>query len=308
MPPSPPRDGGAVVVDPSPLSVNVTDAAAVAAAVDGVDDVVNLVGILHESRGVTFDGVHRGGTTAVANAFWDPTRRRSGAAEAVAAGGGLVHLSAIGADPASAAAYGRSKAAAEAAVRVAREAAPAVAPGRAYILRPSIVFGPEDAFFNRFASLARVLPFLPLVGGGRTRFQPVHVDDVAAAIVSCLYGGRAAGGGIALTPGPLEGGGGVEEGVWELGGGATLTFRELMELTLAVSGRRRALLPLPWSIAAAQGAAAEAAHALLPAIPPVITRDQVALLRSDNVVTGRAWPVALRPCDAASISYIAKGW
>lgn len=135
---------------------------------------------------------------------------------------------------------------------------------------------------------------------------------MAAAIVSCLYGGRAAAGGVALTPLQAGGGGGgggsgVEEGVWELGGGATLTFRELMELTLAVTGRRRALLPLPWSVAAAQGAAAEAAHALLPAIPPVITRDQVALLRTDNVVTGRAWPVALRPCNASSISYIAKG-
>lgn len=223
--------------------------------------------------------------------------------------GALVHVSAIGADAASGSAYARSKAAAEAAVRAAREAAAAApAAGRAYILRPSIVYGPEDAFFNRFARLARLLPCLPLVGGGHTRFQPVHVDDVAAAIVTCLYGGVAAAAGAPPTAADaVVGGGRVAEGVWELGGGATRTFRELMELTLAVSGRRRVLLPLPWSLATAQGAAAEAAHALLPALPPVITRDQVALLRTDNVVTGRAWPTPLRPCDAASISYIRAG-
>jgi NADH dehydrogenase len=215
----------------------------VARAAEGAEAVVNLVGILYESGRQTFEGVQAEGAAAVAQA-------------AAAAGARLVHVSAIGADASSRSAYARTKAAGEA-------AALAAVPGAA-ILRPSIVFGSEDGFFNRFAAIARVSPALPLIGGGMTRFQPVFVGDVAVAIVAAVEGRARAG----VT--------------YELGGPAVKTFRELMILMLHVIGRTRMLVPLPFAIARIQAFFFE----FLP--KPLLTRDQITLLERDNVVSQAA--------------------
>jgi len=168
----------------------------------------------------------------------------------------LVHVSAIGADPQSPSEYGRSKAAGEFAVR--RWFPDAT------VLRPSIVFGPGDGFFNRFARMARIAPALPLIGGGRTRFQPVYVGDVAEAVVRALERPEAIG------------------KTFELGGPRVASFRELMELMLAELGRRRLLVPLPFGLARLQATFLE----FLP-VPP-LTRDQVTMLERDNVCSGTA--------------------
>ncbi len=239
---------------------------AMATAIDGCDKVVNLIGLLFEtpSRGATFDRAHVGVATALAGAL--------------GAGQRLVHVSAIGADEAATARYARTKGAAE---RVLEGAC---------VLRPSIVYGPDDGFFNRFAAMTRWSPFLPLVGGGTTRYQPVHVDDVAAVVARALRADA--------------------RGVFELGGADIRDFRQLMEMTMRVCGRRRALLSLPYSVAALQGGAFEALHALAPGVPPLLTRDQVELLKTDNVVTGRCgfdeFEVDRRGCSDADIGYIAK--
>jgi NADH dehydrogenase len=168
----------------------------------------------------------------------------------------MIHVSAIGADENSSAAYARSKAMGEKLVL-------AATPG-ATILRPSIVFGPNDDFFNRFAALARLAPALPLIGGGHTRFQPVYGGDVAEAIVKAVSG--------ETKPGTI----------YELGGPDVFTFKELMEFVLASIERRRLLVPLPWGLAKFQAA-------LLGLMPkPLLTRDQVELLRTDNVVSEAA--------------------
>jgi NADH dehydrogenase len=167
-----------------------------------------------------------------------------------------VHISAIGADPKSSSAYARSKAAGEAAVR-------AAFPG-AVILRPSVVFGPEDEFFNRFATMARYSPVLPLIGGGATRFQPVYVGDVADAVMAALDREDAAG------------------RLYELGGPRILTFKALMELLLQEIGRKRALISIPFWLAMLEAAFLE----WLP--KPPLTRDQVRMLRRDNVVAAGA--------------------
>lgn len=225
----------------TPLCVPLQDAGAVAAAVSGADAVVNLVGVLFEGGRQRFQAVHAEGAGTVASA-------------AAAAGvESLVHVSALGAAADSAAAYARSKAAGEAAVR---EAFP-----EAVILRPSVVFGPEDDFFNRFAEMARFSPALPLVGGGGTRFQPVYVGDVARAVVRAL-----------TDPG-------CSGKVYELGGPRVYTFKEILELLLETIGRKRLLVSLPFGLARLQATFLE----LLP--QPPLTRDQVALLRSDNVVS-----------------------
>ena len=216
------------------------DDAAVAAGVAGAQVVVNLVGILYESGRQTFDAVHVDGARRVAEA-------------AAAAGAArLVQVSAIGASPRSPARYVRSKAAGEAAVR---EAFPG-----ASIVRPSIVFGPDDDFFNRFAALARIAWVLPLFGGGHTRFQPVYVGDVAEAVLRIA--------GDPATAGKT----------YELGGPRVYSFREVLEIVLAETGRRRLLLPLPFWVANLQAAVLEQ----LP-VPP-LTRDQVKMLMRDNVV------------------------
>lgn len=223
-----------------PVAANVRDDASVAAAVEGADAVVNLVGVLYERGRQTFQALHAEGPG------------RIGRAAAAAGVGRMVHVSAIGADPASASAYARTKAAGETA---ARAAFPAVT-----VLRPSIVFGPEDSFFNRFAGMARFMPVLPLIGGGDTRFQPVYVGDVAGAVAAVL--------GTATTAGRT----------FELGGPRTYSFRTLMEMMLAEIGRRRLLVPVPFWLATVQAFFLEK----LPA--PLLTRDQVRQLKTDNVV------------------------
>ena len=215
----------------------------VEAAVRGADVVINLVGILFERGKQRFEAVQQEGAHAVARA-------------AAAEGARLVHVSALGAEADSPALYARSKAAGEAAVL-------ATVPD-ATIFRPSILFGPEDDFFNRFAAMARLSPALPLVGGGLTKFQPVFVGDVARAITRAVGGGAKGG------------------TIYELGGPEVRTFRELMEYVLAVTERRRLLVPLPFAIARLQ------AYVLQYLPTPLLTPDQVELLRSDNAVSAAA--------------------
>ncbi len=227
-----------------PLQANLRYPDSVMRAVQGADAVVNLVGILFESGGQSFDKVQTEGPRAIAMAA------------AKAGISNVVHVSAIGADSQSPAAYARSKAAGEAAVL---EHAPS-----AVIMRPSIVFGPEDNFFNQFATLARYLPALPLIGGGETKFQPVFVGDVAEAVALALAGKAKSG------------------IVYELGGPDVRSFRQILEYILAETGRKRPLIPIPFPIAELQGR-------ILGLLPkPLLTRDQVLMLKSDNVVSTAA--------------------
>ena len=226
------------------VRADLLDYLSVERAVDGADSVINLVGTF--GRGAYgFDAIQAEGASMVANA----------AAEAGAQA--LVHLSAIGADAGSPSHYARSKAAGELAVT---EVFP-----RSTILRPSIVFGAEDAFFNRFAAMARYGPALPLFGNtpqtaGITRFQPVFVQNVASAIVESLAVQETAG------------------KIYELGGPRIYSWRELMELVVAFTGRRRLLLPVPFSVASTLAMFLE----FLPTA--TLTRDQVKQLRIDNIV------------------------
>jgi NADH dehydrogenase len=215
-------------------------------AVEGADAVVNLVGILARSGAQTFDAVHVAGARAAAKAA-----REAGAKT-------YVHFSALGADRKARARYARTKWAGEAAVL---EHFP-----DAVVLRPSLVFGPEDDLFNRFAEMARFSPFLPLIGGGRTRFQPVYAGDVGEAVAAAC-GGRA-------RPGS----------VYELGGPDIVTFRELLDKVQSWSGRRRLYLRLPFWLAKL-GALLTAP---LPNSVRPLTVDQVRLLKKDNVVSEAA--------------------
>ncbi len=223
------------------IDADLNDERALAAVVAGADIVVNAVGILYERGVSTFASLHH------------RLPERLGLAARAAGVKQIVHFSAIGADAQSPSAYARSKAAGEAALR-------AGFPG-AVVLRPSIVFGPEDAFFNRFGAMARVLPALPLIGGGATRFQPVYVGDVADAAMAVL----------ARPDDSLR--------RFDLAGPVVLTFRELMELMLKTIGRKRLLVPIPFVLATIEAAFLE--H--LP--DPPLTRDQVRMLRRDNVPT-----------------------
>jgi len=222
------------------INAGLDDEARLAAAIEGADAVISLAGILYEKGRQTFDGVMHQGAGRLARLAKAAGARR------------FVHVSAIGADSVSPSAYGRAKAAGEAAVRAAFP--------EAVILRPSIVFGPEDDFFNRFADLARYLPALPLIGGGQTRFQPVYVGDVADAAMAALDRPEAAG------------------RIYQLGGPEVYSFRELMELVLRETRRRRLLVSVPLSLAMIQATFLE----FLP-VPP-LTRDQVKLLQRDNIV------------------------
>ena len=225
------------------VQANVRFAQSIEAAVRDADIVVNLVGILFERGRQRFDAVQAEGAGTVAQA-------------AHTAGARLVHVSAIGADETSGSDYARSKAAGERLVVAAQP--------EAIIMRPSIIFGPEDDFFNRFAALARVAPALPLPGGGHTRFQPVFAGDVADAIAKAVDG--------KVNPGVI----------YEVGGPDVRTFKELMEFVLATIGRRRLLLPVPFPVMKLQAA-------LLQFLPqPPLTPDQVELLKSDNVVAAAA--------------------
>jgi NADH dehydrogenase len=234
-------DPGQVV----PLAAEVTDAASVARATDGVGAVVNLVGILYERGRRTFQRIHVEGAANVARAAHAAGVER------------LVQMSAIGADADSPAAYGRTKAAGE------QAAAEAFA--GATVLRPSVVFGPEDDFLNRFAQMARIMPVLPVFP---TRFQPVWVGDVAEAVARVFADPTTAG------------------NTYELGGPQVMSFEELMRLMLREIHRRRWLLPLPLGLAEVQAWFLEK----LP-VPP-LTRDQLKLLERDNVVAAGALTLA----------------
>ena len=223
-----------------PLYASLTDEATVARAVEGSSIVVNLVGILAEAKAGDFTRLHEQGAARIA---------RLAANAGVAR---LVQMSAIGADPDSPAAYGRSKAAGEAAVR---EAFP-----DATILRPSLVFGPEDAFFNRFGAMARLSPVIPVFSGA-TRMQPVYAGDVADAVRAVVAEHAPAG------------------GLYELGGPKVWSFRELLAWMMAEMRRTRLLVAVPPGIARIQAALLE--H--VPGKP--LTRDQLAMLSRDNVVS-----------------------
>ncbi|MGJ4908708.1 complex I NDUFA9 subunit family protein [Bradyrhizobium sp. HKCCYLS2033] len=205
---------------------------------------INLVGILTESGAQTFEAVQAEGAATVAKA-------------AAAAGARMVHVSAIGADAESASAYARAKAAGEAAVLAAVP--------EAVIMRPSVVFGPGDQFTNRFAGLARISPFLPLIGGGETKMQPVYVGDVASAVADAVDG--------KAQPGAT----------YELGGPEVLSFREILKIILEITDRDRALLPVPFGLAKMKATFLQFAPG-----PLKLTPDQVELLRHDNVVSEAA--------------------
>ena len=222
------------------LNVSIHDEALLRAFVVNVDSVVNLVGILHESGRQRFDAVHHIGAARLARVARDAGVER------------FVHLSAIGADPRSPSAYARTKAAGEEAVR---DAFPT-----ATVLRPSVVFGPEDQFFNRLAAMATISPVVPVIGGGETRFQPVYVGDVADAVVRCIDDPATAG------------------RIYELGGPRVYSLRELTELLLEEIRRKRLLIDLPFGVAALQAR-------LMSLLPnPPLTPDQVEMLKRDNVV------------------------
>ena len=225
------------------VQANVRYPASIEAAMRDSHIVVNLVAILAEGGAQTFDAVQVRGAQAVAKA-------------AAGIGAQMVHVSAIGADEQSPSRYARAKAAGE---KVVLDTIPG-----ATIMRPSLMFGPEDAFTNRFAALARISPVMPLIGGD-TRMQPVYVDDVAAAIADAVDGKAKAG------------------AVYELGGPEVLTMRQIMEIILATTERQRMLLPIPFGLAKLKAMFLQFAPGALK-----LTPDQVALLRVDNVVSDAA--------------------
>lgn len=237
-----------------PVRARLQSDAEVTAAVQGADAVVNLVGILAEGGAQSFEALQHLGAQRIAEIA---------AAEGITR---FVQMSAIGADPDAEAEYARTKGLGEMAVR---SAVP-----EAVVLRPSIVFGPEDGFFNRFAVMARLAPALPLIGGGLTRFQPVYVGDVADAVVAGLEREAARG------------------KTFELGGPRVYSFKELLQLLLKTIRRRRFLVPVPWALAYVQGSILQ----LLP--DPPLTRDQVKLLERDNVVASDALTLADLGIDA----------
>lgn len=238
---APMGDVGQVV----PVGIDIRDEASVASAIAGADMVVNLVGLLYESAGNgRFQDVHVTSAARVARLAQQAGVQR------------LIHMSALGADRNSNAAYARTKGEGEEAVRAAFSGAT--------IIRPSIVFGPEDDFFNRFATMAQFAPALPLIGGGATRFQPVYVGDVADAMVACLSNPATAG------------------QTYELAGPRVYSFAEIMRLVLTVTGRKRPLVSLPFCFAELIGTFANLAPG-----KPQLTRDQVRLLRHDNVASDK---------------------
>jgi uncharacterized protein YbjT (DUF2867 family) len=226
------------------VQANLRYPASVGAAMRDSQVAINLVGILAEGGAQSFEAVQAKGPETVARA-------------ASAAAARMVHVSAIGADENSPSGYARSKAAGEKAVLAAVPSAT--------ILRPSVVFGPEDQFTNRFAALARLSPALPLIGGGVTRMQPVYVGDVATAVADAVDG--------KTRPGAT----------YELGGPEVLTLREIMEIILAITERKRMLISLPFGLAKLQALFLQFAPGALK-----LTPDQVELLRSDNVVSNAA--------------------
>ncbi len=236
-----------------PVQANVRHPASLAAALHRSEVAINLVGVLTESGAQTFEAVHVFGARAMAKAAREAGVQR------------FVQVSAIGADPQSESLYARSKGRAEEAVR---EIYP-----DAVILRPSVLFGPEDDFFNRFAAMARFSPALPLPGGGHTRFQPVFVGDVADVVALAAEGGAKGG------------------TVYELGGPGVRTFREIMDYVLATTQRRRALVSVPFGAMEGPAAVTETLSRLMMGLFPktlLMTRDQLKLLERDNVVSPEA--------------------
>lgn len=227
-----------------PVQANLRYAGSVERALDSSDAVINLVGILYASGKQNFDAVQARGARVVAEAA-----KQAGISN-------LVHMSAIGADPASEIDYQRTKAEGEAA---ALENNP-----MSVIVRPSIVFGPEDDFFNRFANMAKMSPALPLIGGGGTKFQPVYVGDVAEVIARAVDGDL------------------IKGATYELGGPRVASFKECLQLMLRVIQRKKLLISVPFGVAKFQGAILE----LLP--KPPLTVDQVRMLEDDNVVSPEA--------------------
>ena len=251
------------------VQANLRVAASVERALEGASGVVNLVGILNESGRLTFSRLHALGAKTVAEAAASAGISR------------VIQMSAIGADADSASQYARSKAEGEAAVKAAVPTAT--------ILRPSIVFGTDDAFFNRFADMARFAPALPLFGGGKTKFQPVFAGDVAEAVVAALETPEAQG------------------ETYELGGPGVYSFAELMRFILDEIDRPRFLLPLPWQIGSVIAMMSELA-AILPFVQPMLTRDQLIQLKSDNVVAEGAKTLADLGVQAETVDSIVPSY
>jgi NADH dehydrogenase len=231
------------------VQANLRNGPSIARALDGAEACINLVGILHEQGRQRFQTLHAKGAEDVAAAAAKRKITR------------FVQMSALGANLESGSKYARTKAMGEEAVR---KAIP-----QAVIIRPSVVFGVDDSLFNRFAGLASLLPVIPLPGGGETKFAPVHVGDVAQAIVNALSDSAACG------------------KTYEIGGPRTYSYRQLMELTLAEIHKHRMLLPLPWAVSSLLGSLAELPSKALP-IAPVLTADQVASLKTDAVPSPKA--------------------
>ena len=249
------------------IRCDATDAAHVADALHGADAAINLVGILYEGGGRKFQDLHVGVSRAIAEAC-------------AAADIRLLQMSALGANPESASDYARTKAEAEMAVR---EVKP-----DAIIVRPSVVFGAGDDFLNKFGKMAQTAPVLPLIGGGQTKFQPVYVGDVAAAIAIALGRSDSAG------------------QTYELGGPAIMTFEDVLKLVSRETYRTPGLVPLPFFVAKLIGALAQ-----IPAIiglKPVLTEDQVELLKSDNVVSGGAKGLADLGIEPTGVEAVAASY
>ena len=227
-----------------PIQANVRYPASLAAACDGAYAVINLVGVLSSGGAQSFEALHVFGAEAAAKAA--KTAKASV----------FIQLSALGADANSTSAYARSKANGE--IR-----AKAAFPGT-IVLRPSIVFGPEDNFFNQFAGMSRLAPALPLIGGGNTKFTPLFAGDLAEVVALLVDKGEATG------------------KTYELGGPEVFTFRQLLQFTLDTIGRKRLLVPVPWFAAKLLGTV----MGILPKAP--LTADQVELLKTDNVVSEAA--------------------
>lgn len=228
------------------VQANVRNVPSLERALEGATVSLNLVGLLYETGRQGFQAVHVMGARNVAEAA-----RTQGVSR-------LVQMSALGADAQSEAKYARTKAEAEAAVR---ETYP-----DATLVRPSIVFGEGDGFFEKFAAMAQLSPALPLIGGGTTRFQPLFVGDLGEALARIVTDPASAG------------------QTYELGGAGVFTFRELLEMILAETGQRRFLAPIPFPLASLLGKLGDLTSAL---IPPPVTSDQVELLKTDNVVSGQ---------------------
>ena len=244
------------------------DAAQVAEAIHGANAVINLVGILYETPGRTFEAMHVGVSRTIA--------------EACAAAGvdRLVQMSALGVSPESDSDYARTKAAAEMAVR---EVKP-----DAVIVRPSVVFGAGDDFLNKFAKMAQMAPVLPLIGGGQTKFQPVYVGDVAEALARAAGRAEAAG------------------QTYELGGPAVMTFEDVLRLVARETYRTPGFVPLPFALAKMLGSLAQ-----IPAIlgfKPVLTKDQMVLLETDNVVAADAQGLAALGIEPTGVEAVAAGY